>query len=187
MKEVSACQIDDIEVEFTDSSGALIFHLLCCLVRRNGVTDDRTNRRMQENIKITDSVHFKTYLLVVFVVIFGPLGNVLVGKGAKSVGALNSWQPTAVLEFFWRAFTSGTIWLGIASLLTFFVAYIVVLSWADYSFVQPATAISYGVVSVLSVILLHEVVRVEQWVGVGVICLGVFIVGNTSPRTTKPN
>jgi len=35
--------------------------------------------------------------------------------------------------------------------------------------------------------LLHEVVRVEQWVGVAIICLGVFIVGNTSPRTTKHN
>ena len=147
----------------------------------------QTNSRMPENIDKSDNIQFKTYLLVVFVVIFGPLGNVLVGKGAKSVGALNSWQPAAVLHFFWHAFTSSTIWLGIASLLTFFVAYIVVLSWADYSFVQPATAMSYGVVAVLSVILLHEVVKVEQWVGVGIICLGVFIVGNTSPRTTKHN
>ena len=147
----------------------------------------QTNRRMPEHIKKSENIHFKTYLLVIFVIIFGPLGNVLVGKGAKSVGALNSWQPAAVLHFFWHAFTSSTIWLGIASLLTFFVAYIVVLSWADYSFVQPATAMSYGVVAVLSVILLHEVVKVEQWVGVGIICLGVFIVGNTSPRTTKHN
>src|ERR1700733_6613898 len=115
---------------------------------------------MHEYKKQSENIPFKTYLLVVFVVIFGPLGNVLVGKGAKSVGALNSWQPSAVLQFFWHAFTSGTIWLGIASLLTFFVAYIVVLSWADYSFVQPATAMSYGVVAVLSVILLHEVVKV---------------------------
>jgi drug/metabolite transporter (DMT)-like permease len=131
------------------------------------------------------SIHFKTYVLVVLVVIFGPLGNVLVGKGVKSVGALNSWQPAALVHFFWQAFTTGTIWLGIASLLTFFVAYIVVLSWADYSFVQPATSISYGVVAALSTILLHEVVRPAQWIGVGIICLGVFIVGSTSPSTTR--
>jgi len=131
------------------------------------------------------NVHFKTYVLVLLVVIFGPLGNVLVGKGVKSVGALNSWEPGALFHFFWGAFTTGTIWLGIASLLTFFVAYIVVLSWADYSFVQPATSISYGVVAALSILLLHEVVKPAQWLGVAIICLGVFIVGNTSPSTTK--
>lgn len=75
--------------------------------------------------------------------------------------------------------------VGIASLLAFFVAYLVVLSWADYSFVQPFSAISYGVVAALSFFLLHEVVTPLQWAGVGIICFGVFVVGNTSPRTTK--
>jgi drug/metabolite transporter (DMT)-like permease len=131
------------------------------------------------------NLHFKTYLMVALVVLFGPLGNVLVGKGVKSVGALNSWAPSALFNFFWRAFTTSTIWLGIASLLTFFVAYIVVLSWADYSFVQPFSAVSYGVVAVLSFFLLHEVVKPMQWAGVAIICFGVLIVGNTSPRTTK--
>jgi drug/metabolite transporter (DMT)-like permease len=130
-------------------------------------------------------MHLRTYFLLALVVLFGPLGNVLVGKGVKSVGALNSWAPGALFEFFWKAFTTSTIWLGIASLLTFFVAYIVVLSWADYSFVQPFSAISYGVVAVLSFFLLHEVVKPTQWLGVAVICVGVLIVGNTSPRTTK--
>lgn len=129
-------------------------------------------------------LHLKTYILVAVVVIFGPLGNVLVGKGMKSVGEMNSWAPGALFDFFWRAFATPTIWLGIASLLTFFVAYMLVLSWADYSFVQPATSVSYAVVALLSVFLLHEIVRPTQWAGVAVICLGVFIVGNTSPRTT---
>lgn len=182
-----ACHIDNVSRKDADSSGALISHLLCCVVRGNKQRTAKRNRRMAEHIKKSDNIQFKTYLFVVFVVIFGPLGNVLVGKGAKGLGALNSWEPGALLQFFWRAFTSGTIWLGIASLLTFFVAYMLVLSWADYSFVQPATAMSYAVVAVLSVILLHEVVKIEQWVGVGIICLGVFVVGNTSPRTTKPN
>ena len=131
------------------------------------------------------NLHFKTYLMVALVVLFGPLGNVLVGKGVKSVGALNSWAPGALFNFFWRAFTTSTIWLGIASLLTFFVAYIVVLSWADYSFVQPFSAVSYGVEAVLSFFLLHEVVKPMQWAGVAIICFGVLIVGNTSPRTTQ--
>ncbi len=130
-------------------------------------------------------LHIKTYILVAIVVIFGPLGNVLVGKGVKNVGELNTWAPRALFDFFWRAFTTPTIWLGIASLLAFFVAYMVVLSWADYSFVQPATSVSYAVVALLSIFILHEIVRATQWAGVAIICLGVFIVGSTSPRTTN--
>jgi hypothetical protein len=41
-------------------------------------------------------------------------------------------------------------WLGITSLTTFFVAYMVV-SWADYSFVQPASSLAYGVVALLGI------------------------------------
>jgi drug/metabolite transporter (DMT)-like permease len=136
-------------------------------------------------MKALGSLHVKTYVLVALVVIFGPLGNVLVGKGMKNVGAVNSWAPDALFHFFWRAFTTSTIWLGIACLLTFFVAYILVLSWADYSFVQPATSVSYGMVALLSIFFLHEVVRPTQWLGVGIICLGVFIVSHTPPRTTN--
>lgn len=132
-----------------------------------------------------DHFHLKTYLLVALAVIFGPLGNVLVGKGVKRVGELNSWAPHAVFQFFWRAFSTPTIWLGIGFLLAFFVSYMVVLSWADYSFVQPATSSSYAVVALLSIFLLHEKVSPMQWAGVGIICLGVFVVGNTTPRTTK--
>ena len=130
-------------------------------------------------------LHLKTYALGAIVVFFGPLGNVLVGKGVKQVGELKSWAPRALLDFFWRSFTTPTIWLGITSLLAFFVAYMVVLSWADYSFVQPATSISYAVVALLSIFILHEIVKPTQWAGVAIICLGVFIVGSTSPRTTK--
>ena len=131
------------------------------------------------------NLYIKTYILVAIVVVLGPLGNVLVGKGVKNVGELNSWAPRALFSFFWRAFTTPTIWLGIAFLLAFFVAFIVVLSWADYSFVQPATSVSYAVVSLLSILILHEIVKPTQWAGVAIICLGVFIVGSTSPRTTK--
>lgn len=133
----------------------------------------------------TPHLHVKTYTLVALAVLFGPLGNVLVGKGMKSVGELNSWEPRALFQFFWRAFTTPTIWLGIAFLLAFFVSYMLVLSWADYSFVQPATSFSYAVVALLSVLLLHEIVKPAQWAGVAIICAGVLIVGNTSPRTTK--
>ena len=77
------------------------------------------------------------------------------------------------------------VWLGIASLLTFFIAYMLVLSWADYSYVQPASSVAYGMVALLGYLVLGEIVTVTRWVGVLVICMGVFIVGHTSPSTTE--
>jgi drug/metabolite transporter (DMT)-like permease len=81
-------------------------------------------------------------------------------------------------------FTSVSIWLGIASLVTFFVAYLLVLSWADYSFVQPASSIAYGIVALLGYLMLGEKVSPLRWAGIAIICLGVFVVGRTNPRST---
>ena len=117
-------------------------------------------------------------------VIAGPLGNVLLGKGMKHLGDSAIWPPLQLLHTVLTIFTSGSIWLGIASLITFFVAYLLVLSWADYSFVQPASSLAYGVVALLGYLLLGERVSLLRWAGIAVICLGVFVVGRTNPRTT---
>ena len=130
-------------------------------------------------------LRFKTYILIFTMILFGPLGDILLGKGMKRVGAMASWAPADLYDFFFRAFTTGTIWLGIASLLTFFVAYILVLSWADYSYVQPASAMSYGLIALLAWLVLHEKITPTRWAGVLLICLGVFVVGHTHPRTTE--
>jgi drug/metabolite transporter (DMT)-like permease len=130
-------------------------------------------------------LHFKTFLLILFMVIFGPLGNVLLGKGMQGVGAVTRRAPADLPSILEQILRSGTIWLGVASLLTFFVAYMLVLSWADYSYVQPASSFAYVVVALLGHLVLHETVTLTRWLGVLVICLGVFVVGQTPPRTTE--
>ena len=130
-------------------------------------------------------LHLKTYLLIAVMVIAGPLGNVLLGKGMKHVGEIAIWPPSQLLHTGLNIFTSGSIWLGIASLITFFVAYMLVLSLADYSFVQPASSLAYGMVALLGYLMLGERVSPLRWAGIAVICLGVFVVGRTSPRTTE--
>ena len=130
-------------------------------------------------------LHFKTYCMILIMVLFGPLGNILLGKGMKNVGSAASWTPADLPHIFGRVFASGFIWLGVASLLTFFVAYMLILSWADFSYVQPASSIAYLVVALLGYIYLGEKVSPLHWAGIAVICLGVFVVGNTPPRTTE--
>jgi len=129
----------------------------------------------------------KTYLLILVMILAGPLGNVLLGRGMKQIGPISDWAPSALLHMGLRIFTSGSIWLGIASLITFFVAYMLVLSWADYSYVQPASSLAYGVVALLGYFVLGEKISPIHWVGIGIICLGVLIVGQTHPQSATTN
>src|SRR5215469_2058914 len=142
-------------------------------------------RQIIDRMKESHGLHLKTYLFIFLIVIFAPLGNTLLGKGMKSVGQLEVFSPGALLETLIRIAASGYIWLGIASLLAFFVAYMLVLTWADYSYVQPASSFSYAVVAILSYWLLGEIVTPLRWLGILVICVGVLIVGRTHPRTTQ--
>jgi drug/metabolite transporter (DMT)-like permease len=131
-------------------------------------------------------LRIKTFAMILIMIIAGPLGNVLLGKGMQSVETTTIASFSGLLHVVARILATGTIWLGIASLLTFFVANILVLSWADYSFVQPASSMAYAVVALLSVFILGEAVTPLRWVGIAIICMGVFIVGRTHPRTTEP-
>ena len=122
--------------------------------------------------------------MILISVILGPLGNVFLGKAMKGFGSVTSERVFDLVPITSRILTSGYIWLGISCLLGFFVVHMLLLTWADYSYVQPATSLSYISISILSYLLLGELISPLRWLGVSVICLGVFLVGRTSPSTT---
>jgi drug/metabolite transporter (DMT)-like permease len=128
----------------------------------------------------------KTIIFLVLMVLFGPTGDVLLGKGMRALGPVPGLQLSVLPHFLIRAFESGTVWLAISSLSVFFISYLLALSWADFSFVQPSTSLGYGMVAVLGYFALHESISPTRWLGVIVICLGVFLVGQTPARTTEP-
>jgi drug/metabolite transporter (DMT)-like permease len=130
-------------------------------------------------------LHLKTFLLILVMVIAGPLGNVLLGKGMKLAGRPTVWPPAEALHTAWRVLGTGSIWLGVASLLTFFLANILVLSWADYSYVQPASSVGYGVSALLGFFMLGEPVSPLRWLGIAIICLGVLVVGQSNPSSLE--
>jgi drug/metabolite transporter (DMT)-like permease len=136
-------------------------------------------------MKLHRRFHLKTYILIALMVFFGAWGDILLSKGMKEIGHVSFSSAHLVGVAATRTFANQLIWLGIGSLLAFFVCYIVVLSWADYSFVSPASATSYAVVALLGWIVLGEVVSDVRWLGILVISLGVVLVSHTPPRTTE--
>src|SRR2546425_2376395 len=125
----------------------------------------------------------KTYVLLASMVFFGSFGNVLLSKGMKQIGEILDPSPMALVSVFMKVFTNGSIWLGISSLFVFFVSYLLLLSWADFSYVQPASAIGYALVAVLGYFMLGEFISLTRWTGVVLISAGVALVSGTEPRT----
>jgi drug/metabolite transporter (DMT)-like permease len=129
--------------------------------------------------------YLKTSISILIMVLLGPLGQVLLRKGMRDIVAPSAWSVTTLTAWAGQALSSFTIWLGMASLIAYLLAEMLVLSWADYSYVQPVAASGYGVVALLGYAVLGEDISGLRWLGVGVICLGVLIVGRTAPRTTE--
>lgn len=133
----------------------------------------------------TRRLHLKTMPLILISIILGPLGNVFLGKGMKGVGSVTSARINDLSPIAARVVTSGYIWLGIGCLIGFFVAHMLLLTWADYSYVQPATSLSYLSIAILSYLVLGEIISPLRWLGVIIICVGVIVVGRTSPSSTE--
>ena len=127
----------------------------------------------------------KTSILVAVLVVSGSAGNLFFSAGMKQIGAIPDWSTATLHAVFLKVFTSLWIWLGIVSMLLFLAAFMLVLSWADFSYVLPATASMYFFIPLLGHFLLGETVTSLRWLGVGLICLGVVLVGSTPANTTK--
>jgi uncharacterized membrane protein len=129
-------------------------------------------------------LRIKTLVMVLAMVVCANAGDLLLKRGMTEIGAV-AITPSGVSHAFWMTVTSATIWVGILFLIGFMVSYMTVLSWADYSYVMPAGAFGYAILTLLAVIFLHETVSPKRWVGVVLICVGVLLVGQTKPRTTE--
>jgi uncharacterized membrane protein len=129
-------------------------------------------------------LRIKTLCMILAMVVCANVGDLMLKRGMTQIGAV----PVA-LSGMERAFlltiTNPTIWLGILFLTGFMLSYMTVLSWADYSYVMPAGAFGYALLTLLAVVFLHETVSARRWVGVALICVGVLLVGQTKPRTTE--
>ena len=128
----------------------------------------------------------KTYVLLFLLVLFGSVGNTILSKGMKDVGDLDISHVQAIEAGAVSVLTNGTVWLGIALMLLFMICHMLVLSWADYSFVMPFSAVSYALVPLLAYLFLHEQVSASRWIGIVLIFLGVLLINRTPPRTTQP-
>jgi drug/metabolite transporter (DMT)-like permease len=113
---------------------------------------------------------------------FGSVGDALLSRGMKDVGSISLNNLATVI----LSVINPWVALGILFLLVFFAAYTTALSWADLTFVLPATSIGYVVLTLIAKFYLHEQVSVMRWLGIVLISAGVGFVTRGPALTPAP-
>lgn len=124
----------------------------------------------------------RQYTILLMVSLCAPLGDSCLSRGMTSLPPLSLAHPATLIA----AIFTPWIALGIVLLIGFFACYLTALSWADLTFVLPATAFGYVIVALLAHFWLHEPISVERWAGIVLITLGVSFVADGPSRTERP-
>jgi drug/metabolite transporter (DMT)-like permease len=116
------------------------------------------------------------------VAFFAAVGDVCLSRGMKEVGAVTFNNLPALIH----AIFSPWIAIGIVLLIAFFVSYLSALSFADLTYVLPATSVSYIVMALLARFSLHEQISPVRWAGIFLIALGVGFIARGPSVTVAP-
>src|SRR4029453_2202898 len=85
----------------------------------------------------------RTVLTLAVLSLCGALGDLSLAKGMQQVGALPTLRLRALLVFGRTMARTGAVQLGVLCLIVNFVTLVVALSWAEVSFLVPATALHF--------------------------------------------
>src|SRR5271157_5269811 len=125
----------------------------------------------------------RQYLILGLVAVSAPLGDSCLSRGMAAMPPITLAHPLSLID----AVFTPWIALGIALLIAFFASYLTALSWADLTFVLPATAFGNVIVAFLARFWLHEPISVERWIGIALITLGVGFVAQGPSLTEHPS
>ncbi|HTW45650.1 MAG TPA: EamA family transporter [Acidobacteriaceae bacterium] len=130
---------------------------------------------------------FRRWLVLGVVAVTAPLGDTLLSIGMTRVGPVSLHHLSELIY----AIGTPQILLGIALLICFFSSYLASLSWADLTFVLPASSIGNVIVALLARFWKHEHISPMRWLGILLITAAVgFVARGPSyteiPHTHKP-
>jgi len=114
-------------------------------------------------------VTFRKYLVLAGITVFSTLGDSLLARGMKQLGGISLHDISGLL----LAILNPWVTVGILLLLAFFASYMSALSWADLTYVLPATSLGYVLVALIAHFSFHEEISPTRWLGIALIAAGV--------------
>ena len=131
----------------------------------------------------------KTAAVLIIAILAQAVGDVCLTKGMKAIAPAETSggevfdSLSQVAHIALQAMQSPMVWIGTLLLIVFFVLFSAALSWADLSFVLPATAFGYVLNVAAGNYFLGESVSSRRWVGAAIITLGVLFVSRSGQST----
>jgi drug/metabolite transporter (DMT)-like permease len=117
-------------------------------------------------------VTFRKYLVLAGVTVFAAAGDSMLSHGMKQTGSISIHHLQSVV----LAVLNPWVAIGILLLLAFFASYMNALSWADLTYVLPATSLGYVLLALVAKFALHEQISLLRWLGIALISGGVGLV-----------
>lgn len=114
--------------------------------------------------------------MIVMTVCLNTAGQFMMKAGINKIGKI---ELSRFVEYIPRIATSGFVLGGFFAYAVSAALWIVILSRAELSWAFPMVSLSYVLTAILSPMLLGETFSVQRFIGILVICLGVFIVSRT--------
>ena len=121
----------------------------------------------------------KTVLALIFMILIGSLGDVLISKGMRQVGEITSAHPAALLRAGTRALQNPIFVMGVVAQALYFWTFSAVLSWTDVSVVVPIGALSHVLTAFMARHALGEHVTPQRWAGTILIVIGIALVARS--------
>lgn len=123
---------------------------------------------------------FRKIAILGLIIFCSTAGDFFLKVGMSQVGHIEWRKPLALVTALFNPWVA----LGTVVLIVFFVAFMDALTWADLTYVMPATALGYVLTAVVSSLILHEHVSAYRWAGVCLISVAVGVVAGGKPKTT---
>ena len=119
------------------------------------------------------------YMVLIAVILTASVGDALLARGMAQVGSVDPHH----LRLLVHALVNPYVAAGILVLAGFFASYMTSLSFADLTFVMPATAFSQVITALISRFWLHEHLSLYRWAGIVLIFCAVGFVAGGPSRT----
>lgn len=111
-----------------------------------------------------------TWLLVFVISLADSAGDLCLAMGMKKIGKLK-----LSLSSFSKITTNHFIYFGILFQTIAFFSFISVLTWADISFVRPATSLTFVFSLIGAKYILKEKIYMERFMGIAFVAIGLLI------------
>jgi drug/metabolite transporter (DMT)-like permease len=119
-------------------------------------------------------------VLTIVVVLSNVIGNFSLSRGMRGTPAATFDSALGYIGVLFNPWVAA----GVLMLVVYMLSQMLLLSWADLSYVLPVTSIGYALTAVAGRVFLDEQISPARWAGVLLIMLGVAVVGRTAHSTT---